>query len=77
MTNFNNAVSPEDLMSDLAEKLIRAKQQGNATSPDDRIKIQSMDKKAVSPLSLGAEETKVDFVREMAIQLYATGDSIL
>jgi uncharacterized protein YegL len=30
-------------MSDLAEKLIRNKQQGTATSPDDRIKIQSMD----------------------------------
>ena len=43
MTHFNNAVSPEDLMSDLAEKLIRNKQQGTATSPDDRIKIQSMD----------------------------------
>lgn len=43
MTHFNNAVSPEDLMSDLAEKLIRNKQQETATSPDDRIKIQSME----------------------------------
>jgi hypothetical protein len=67
MTNFNNAVSPEDLMSDLAEKLIRDKQQGNAKSSDNLIKIQSMDEKAVSPLSIGAEETKVDFGREMAI----------